>query len=253
MAVGTFKFSYDGLAIRDIQWQDDDQGPVMIYKFPEPGRPYVLGGDTAGEGSDSFVDQVLDNVTGLQVAKLRSGYKDGMDEGTYAHLTYCLGMYYNTALMAIETNYSTYPQKELERLGYRKFWVREKVDEFTGDIVQSYGFQTNKLTRAVVLGNLQSIVREQVQVIVDKETLEEMLAFTLNEDRKLRPEAEAGSHDDCVLALAIAHNARGQQRMTVDIQASQEKQKWTRDMWEDYNRASKAEKEMMLREWGRPE
>ena len=253
VAVGTFAYDYDGLTIRNIRWQDDDQGEVLIYRHPEPGRPYVLGGDTAGEGSDAFVDQVLDNVTGLQVAKLKSCYADGMDEGAYAHLTYCLGSYYNEALMAIETNFSTYPQKELERLGYRRFWVREKVDEFTGDIVKSYGFQTNKLTRAAVLGNLQSIVREQVQVIVDKETLEEMLTFTMNEKKQLRPEAEENAHDDCVLALAIAHNARGQQRMTVQVQESEQTRKWSKDMWEDFNRASKPEQQLLIREWGKPE
>lgn len=253
VAVGTFVYQYDGLRITHIKWQDDDQGPVMIYRRPEPGRPYVLGGDTAGEGSDAFVDQVLDNVTGLQVAKLMGSYGTGMDEGQYAHLTYCLGVYYNTALMAIETNFSTYPQKELERLGYRRFWVREKVDEFTGDIVNSYGFQTNKTTRAAILGNLQSVVREEVQVITDRQTLEEMLTFTLNEERQLRPEAEAGSHDDCVMALAIAHNARGQQRITVDALDTAQKQRWTKDMWEDYRRASPEERKVLLRRWGKPE
>lgn len=253
IAVGTFHYQYDGIRITDIQWQDDDQGPVMVYRHPEPGRPYVIGGDTAGEGSDAFVDQVLDNVTGLQVAKLKSTYRDGMDEGDYAHLTYCLGMYYNTALLAIETNFSTYPQKELERLGYRRFWVREKVDEFTGDIVQSYGFQTNKLTRAAILGNLQSIVRESVEVIQDQETLEEMLTFTMNEKKQLRPEAEENAHDDCVLSLAIAYNARGQQRFTVEAADQAAKHKWSRDMWEDYRRASPEEQKMLLREWGRPE
>lgn len=252
VAVGTFSFNYDGLTIRDIKWEPDDEGPIQIYRMPEPGRPYVLGGDTAGEGSDSFVSQVLDNVTGLQVAKLKGRYENGMDEGQYAHLTYCLGTYYNEALMAIETNFSTYPQKELERLGYRKFWVREKVDEYTGSIVKSFGFQTNKYTRASVLGQLQSIVREQVEVITDKETLEEMLTFTLNEDKKLRPEAEAGSHDDCVMALAIAHNARGQQRMTVKSVEPERTTEWTKSMWEDYRAASAAEKQELRRLWGRP-
>lgn len=252
VSVGTFAYDYDGLQIRNVRWQEDDQGEVMIYRMPEPGRPYVLGGDTAGEGSDAFVDQVLDNATGLQVAKLKSCYENGMDEGQYAHLTYCLGVFYNTALIAVETNFSTYPQKELERLGYPKFWVREKVDEFTGDIVKSYGFQTNKYTRASVLGQLQSVVREQVQVIVDKETLEEMLTFTLNEEKKLRPEAEAGSHDDCVLALAIAHNARSQQTMTVKNQDDEKRSEWTKGMWEDYRAASSAEKRELLAMWGRP-
>ena len=253
MSVGTFEYQYDGLRITNIRWVEDEEGPVMIYRHPEQGRPYVAGGDTAGEGSDAFVTQILDNITGLQVAKLKSSYERGMDEGAYAHLTYCLGMYYNEALLAIETNFSTYPQKELERIGYRRFWVREKVDDFTGQIVNSYGFQTNKLTRAAILGNLQSIVRESVEVIQDRETLEEMLTFTMNEEKQLRPEAEANCHDDCVMSLAIAFNARGQQRMTVEVKGTARKEKWTKDMWEDYRAASAAEKQMLLQLWGHPE
>ena len=38
------------------------------------------------------------------------------------------------------------------------------------------------------------------------ETIEELLAFVRNE--KGRPEAQAGAHDDCVMALAIAHYLR---------------------------------------------
>jgi hypothetical protein len=34
---------------------------VQIWAEPEAGRPYVLGGDTAGEGSDYFTAYVLDN------------------------------------------------------------------------------------------------------------------------------------------------------------------------------------------------
>ena len=28
---------------------------AKLYRLPEKGRPYVIGGDTAGDGSDSFV------------------------------------------------------------------------------------------------------------------------------------------------------------------------------------------------------
>ena len=79
-----------------------------------------------------------------------------------------------------------------------------------------------------------------------------MLTFTLNEDKKLRPEAEAGSHDDCVMALAIAHNARGQQRMTVKSVEPERTSEWTKSMWEDYRAASAAEKQELRRLWGRP-
>lgn len=251
--VGNFRFDYDGLKITNIRFEPDKNGIVKLYRLPEAGRPYVIGGDTAGEGSDSFVGQVLDNITGLQVAVLRSSYKDGMDEGTYAHQLYCLGMWYNEALIAVETNFSTHPQEEMRRLNYPNFYVREKVDEYTGGLVKSFGFRTTKLTRSAILGLLQGIVRESPEAIVDETTLEEMLTFTMNEEKQLRPEAEANAHDDCVMAIAIAFFARGQQRMTVSVVTGEKNtKKWSKDMWEDYRRASAEEKQMLISMWGNP-
>ena len=173
--VGRFVFHYNGVEIKEPLFVEDDTGFVKIYHAPETGRPYVCGGDTAGEGSDYFVAQVLDNVSGVQTAVLRSRYKDGFDEGTYAQQVYCLGKFYNDALLAIETNYSTHPQKELERLGYKKFYVRETVDDYTGKLKHSFGFRTDNRTRPMILGDLQRLVRETPQLIVDTDTLEEML------------------------------------------------------------------------------
>ena len=69
--VGQFIFDYDGLALKNIRWMDDPNGFIKVYREPEDGVPYVIGGDTAGDGSDSFVAQVLDNRTGDQVCTLR--------------------------------------------------------------------------------------------------------------------------------------------------------------------------------------
>ena len=249
--VGKFEFYYNGIEIKSVSFVEDENGCVKIYRAPEAGRPYVIGGDTAGEGSDYFVGQVLDNITGRQVAVLRSRYEEGFDEGLYAQQMYCLGTFYNNAMLAIETNFSTHPQKELERLGYHKFFVREREDSFTGEIVKAYGFRTDRITRPLVLGELQGVVREHPELIVDQVTLEEMLTFVLRDDKKLRPEAEDGAHDDCVMALAIAYYARPQQTMRVDV-PGKARTKWTESMWEDYRRARPAEKKMLIEKWGTP-
>lgn len=99
---------------RDIKWIDDPSGPIKLFTEPIFGHPYVAGGDTAGEGSDYNTGAFTDNTTGADVASLRTL----MDEDEYARQMYCLGRYYNDALMAIETNFSTHPVKELERLHY---------------------------------------------------------------------------------------------------------------------------------------
>jgi phage terminase large subunit len=121
---------------------------------------------------------------------------------------YCLGKYYGWALMAIETNYSTYPQKKLEELGYPKFYVRETVDRFDKSVTKQFGFNTNKKTKPLMLANLVELVREHTDIFNDEKTLRQMLSF-VKKDGGVQ-EAEDGYHDDKVMSIAIAHQAAGQ-------------------------------------------
>ena len=220
---GSFIYDYDGLKITNIRWQKDENGPIKIYKYPESRKPYVLAGDTAGEGSDSFTGQVLDNITGKQVAVLKQEF----DEITYTRQMYCLGMFYNTALIGIEANYTTYPIVELERLEYHNQFVREKEDSYTHKTEKAYGFKTTSITRPLILGQLQTIVKEEIETIVDEETLKEMTVFVKNE--KGRAEAQIGYHDDLVMCLAIAHYIRNQQSMEIEPE-EEKKMEWPAEL-----------------------
>lgn len=244
-AVGYFDYEDDGLSLSNIRWVDDPGGFIRIYHRTKDGYPYVIGGDTAGDGSDSFVGQVLDNTTGEQAATLRHQ----SDEDLYAKQMYCLGMYYNTALIGIETNWSTYPVMELERLRYPKQYVRESVDDYTHKVRHAFGFWTSTKTRPIIISELIKAVRDDVSILNDDTTMGEMLTFVRDEHYK--PVAEEGAHDDCVMALAIAHHIRPQQDYLPES-PEPEGVAWDASMWEDYNNASKAEKEYLIQKWGKP-
>lgn len=241
---GRFTYRNDGLRISDIKWQPEKGGPIRIKKKPEEGVPYVIGGDTAGTGSDFFVGQVLDNTSGEQVAVLQQL----MGETEYTRQMYCLGMYYNTALIGIETNYSTYPVQELERLRYPKQYVRQHLDKYTQKLTDEFGFNTTSRTRPTIIDNLKAVAREHLELISDYGTLGEMLTFVYDEN--WRPEAEEGEHDDLVMALAIAHEIRPQQRRSKYV--SPQTAAWDEDMWQDYRNASPAEREQLIKRWGTP-
>jgi phage terminase large subunit len=211
---GFFSYNYVHEKIQDetIKFIDDfETGYIQIFEDVQYGYPYVGGGDTSGEGSDWFTGQFLNNVTGVHVAALRHQF----DEDLYAKQMYCLGKYYNYALIGIETNFSTYPVKELERLGYFNMFVREVEDSITQKTEKRYGFQTNKLTRPLVIAALVTIVREHPEYMNDITTLEEMLTFVRNERGK--PEAQKGAHDDTIMGLAIAYYIRPQQTNVVKL------------------------------------
>ena len=240
---GYFRYADDGVKLSELTWEEAQNGCIRVFRLPEQGIPYVIGADTAGLGSDSFVAQVLDNRTGEQAAILRGKF----DEDVFARQLYCLGMFYNAALIAVETNFSTYPVMELERLHYPKQYVRESVDDYTHAPKQSYGFLTNSKTRPIILAELIKAVRDDIGIVNDETTLQEMLTFIRNEET-LRPEAEPGAHDDCVMSLAIAHYIRPQQNCLKT--PNREKRNWTESQWEDYRRASAEERELLRKKWG---
>lgn len=191
----------------DIKWVNDKKGCIKLYKLPNMPAftQYCIGGDTAGDTQgDEFSSDVLDAKSLEQVATLTMQ----TDEDLYAKQMYCLGMYYGWALMAIETNYSTFPQKKLEELGYPNFYVREVVDRYDKSVTKQFGFNTNKKTKPLILANLVELVRDHTDIFNDEKTLRQMLTF-VKKDGGVQ-EAEEGYHDDKVMSLAIAHQAVSQ-------------------------------------------
>ena len=191
----------------DIKWVNDKKGCIKLFQLPNTPAvtQYCIGGDTAGDTQgDEFSSDVIDAKTLEQVATLTMQ----TDEDLYAKQMYCLGMYYGWALMAIETNFSTYPQKKLEELGYPNFYVRETVDRFDKSITKQFGFNTNRKTKPMILANLVELVREHTDTFNDEKTLRQMLTFVKKDGGS--QEAEDGYHDDKVMSIAIAHQAVSQ-------------------------------------------
>jgi len=205
---GSFEYEYDTDAFtkdkiiekESIRFIPNINGVVYIYIEPVEGKPYGIGADTAGDGSDKNIAQVID----------RSGEQQALlliekDEDLFAEQVFCLGYLYNWARTSIETNYSTHPVKVLVERGYPNVDIREQSpDSFSGKLYNKYGFNTNRGNRNSILGELRTLVRDNVQYIHDITTLKEMLSFIIND--KGKPEAEEGKHDDTIMAYAIAYS-----------------------------------------------
>ncbi len=226
--VGRFEYSKEIISreksvISNIKWIDDEYGEIAIYKEPEiisgKKKPYAIGGDTAGEGSDYYTAKVIDNITQESVATYR---KQRIDDDLYADQMYCLGKYYHNAIIGIEVNFSVAPTDELEKLGYENLYIREQVDTISKQLVRKYGFLTSTITRPVIIANYRAMFREDPTIETDKETLREMLTFVNRDDGKMG--AMDTKHDDLVMADCIAHFIGKQGEMTlIDVPVEEEK------------------------------
>ena len=181
------------------RWYDDEHGAIEIWEEPVAGHVYAIGADTAGDGSDYFVAYVIDKQTRRQVAK----YRTLTDEREFVRQIMALGYYYNTAMIGVEINFSTYVVQTLEDQGYPNMYVREIIDTFTHRVLKKFGFRTTSMTRPLILDGLKAIVNEEAFLINDQGFFHEALGFAKNERGK--PEAPAGEHDDCIMAMAIAY------------------------------------------------
>ncbi|NCC19217.1 MAG: hypothetical protein EOM29_09790 [Bacteroidia bacterium] len=201
--------SVDHAIISDIEWIDDPYGYITLYERPllrskgilTSKCPYVIGGDTAGLGSDYFTGYCINNHTKQNAAVI---LKQRWNDDLYADQIYCLGMYYNTALIGVETNFSITPMRELEKLKYPRLYLRDRFDNLTSKYTKALGWETTSKTRPVMIDNLVRWVRESTELFLDSRLLREMLTFIKNPTSG-KKEAQEGKHDDLVIAAAVAY------------------------------------------------
>lgn len=213
---GYFNFRWNNAEAKDyikddtIKFVANDEGYITIYEDVQPKYPYVLGGDTKGEGSDFFAGTVINNITGNRCAALHGD----LDPDTYAHQIYCLGKYYNYALVGIEVNFDIYPIKELQRLRYMRQYTRVQFDRKTEKQQEKYGWKTDGNTRPMIIDNQIILIRDNIELFNDIKFLDECLTFIY--DDKGRPDAESGKHDDILFSDMIAQAIRSQQRAYIE-------------------------------------
>jgi phage terminase large subunit len=210
-----YNFSYktddNGVFIPEsVRGMPSFNGETLIYKLPNLKHPYVVALDTAGEGADYYAAHVMDNVTDEQVAVFHS--QKLADECMIQ--VYGLLKMYNDALIAPEVNFSEYPIMKLKEWGYTNIYQREAPkDNYADGFERKLGFRTTSGNRQSIIDNLIEWSAMNMNKINDLETLSEMLTFTRQAKRNkgIYMGAEAGAHDDLVMALAILLKAKEQQ------------------------------------------
>lgn len=182
------------------QWKPSSVGYVHRWHAPERGRTYVIGADVseglaAGDFQSAYV---LDQATLEVVAAIHTK----ADPDDYSAILARVGRYYNNALIAVENNFSPSVVLGLRKSGYPNVYWHKDPDQLRGRPAKP-GFNTNKRTRKVILDTLAAVLRnDQLKFNCDR-FRGECGTFVWSE-RHDTFRAARGSHDDCVMAMAIA-------------------------------------------------
>ena len=173
---------------------------LRIWYPPIAARQYVVAVDPAGGGSegDFSAAQVVEIETGVQCAELQT--KFGALE--LAEQVTLLAREYNNAWLVVERN--NHGAGVLAYLHgvcrYARIYQQDGQD----------GWLTSSLSRPRMIGELGSALVETPGIFSSERLLKECRGFVRL--RNGRTEAQAGSHDDCVMAMAIALSARAEMR-----------------------------------------
>lgn len=215
---GRFAFEWNNPDVQDyiktntIRWVDDPNGYITIYEDVKYGFPYVIGADTKGEGKDFYAGTVINNNTGNRCAVLHMQLRNSKP---FTHQMYCMGIYFNTALIGIEMNWNTAPIEELERLHYPRQYVRQAYDDIEHKYIKKYGWRTDGNTRPLIIDKEIDMIEEHIELFNDITMIDEALTFV--EDENNRPDAESGKHDDVLMSDMIGNEIRPQQSYNTTI------------------------------------
>ncbi|MFY9747865.1 MAG: terminase [Acidobacteriaceae bacterium] len=167
-------------------------GALHIWLTPQAGREYLVAVDPAGGGvsGDFTAIQIIDLQSGLQCAEWRSR----LTPLETAQEAAALAREYHGALLAVERN--NQGEAVLAHLRatcrYHRIFQEQQRD----------GWLTTSLTRPQMLGKLSAALVEAPDLFSSERLLRECRSFVRQASG--RAEAQAGEHDDCVLAMALA-------------------------------------------------
>lgn len=195
------RYTIDNITDNIGTLSENSRGELLTYRERDAKETYVIGADVGMgvRGGDPSVAQILDSQMNLVAT-----WRGVVHPDYFAKVLATLGFHYHTALIAPErNNHGLVTCITLRDLLYPNLYtdvVEGTLDD--GKDTIKLGFFTSEATKPLIIDKLRSSFKSGEIVIEDQTTLEEMQTFVVTESGKL--EAEGGSHDDCVIALALA-------------------------------------------------
>ena len=182
-----------------------DEGGLQVWERPVANREYRIGADVSegidvGRDTDWSVAVVLSAESMDEVAMLRVK----IDPDLFAWQLASLGKWYNNAKLLVErNNHGLVTLKFLSDVHlYPDIYSEKILDERSSRSARKLGFHTTVKSKPLIIDYLKELIREDEIDIKSPKVLDELQTFVNFPNGRMA--AQAGSHDDCVMALAIA-------------------------------------------------
>lgn len=191
-------FLHEVTSVRNVELRPAD-GPLSIWEFPQLGELYTIGADTAEglEHGDFSSAHVVKHSTGDVVAH----WHGHIDSDLFGVELAKLGWWYNTALIAPESNnHGVSSIGAIRRLSYPRLYRQKRLNSTTNAWSLEHGWKTTAKTKIDLINRLVSGLREGEVWVVDEATLAELRTYRRDE----RGRMSGSPYDDRVISLALA-------------------------------------------------
>jgi hypothetical protein len=201
-ATGACCFDIDALERRSSEAPEALErrrgGALLVWLKYVVGREYVVAVDSAGGGTDGdfAAVQVVEVATGLQCAELR----ERLRPAELARVSAELAREYGGALIAVERN-----NHGAAVLAYLE------TSEHYGRVYRQQGeagWLTTAASKPEIVARMGVLIGESPERFMSRRLLGECRTFVA--DERGRTAAVAGTHDDLVMAMAIAQAVRAE-------------------------------------------
>lgn len=181
-------------------FEDHSEGNLEIFQYPKYNDNFVIGADCAlGVGQDSSACAVM-NTKNEVVALFRN---NRIDPTQYGDLLFYLGRYYNNALLAVESNsLGIATLNRLKQMNYVNLYHQTKVANVSNEEGSRLGWRTTQATKPMIIGHLKNAIENDDINLASARIIQECMDYV--SDANGRTNAISGSHDDTVIATAIA-------------------------------------------------
>jgi hypothetical protein len=176
------------------------EGKLLVFLPPQANREYIVSLDPAGGGSegDYAAVQVIDRESGVQCAELQQRLRPR----ELTRVAVALAREYSTpglpALLVVERNNHGHAVLAYLENGeaYDRIYAQKGVP----------GWLTTSASRTPMISEMRALLEEMPHLFRSSRLLEECRTFVTHPNGKVG--AAHGTHDDCVMAFAIAQAVR---------------------------------------------
>ena len=184
---------------------------------------YVVSVDIGGRSatSDFTVMTVIDRLGMMRgmggKPKVVARWRGHIRHDLLAWKAAALAHFYSDAELVIESNTADTKKNQIDTEGehslsiideiadyYDNLYIREsKVDEVTQKVTNVYGFQTNVLTKQLVIDNYIAYIDDQLYYEPDKQAYDELRIYERHDDGTMGNVEGQNNHDDVVMSTGI--------------------------------------------------